>query len=94
MWTTTNRDVAANQVVRFTGENTPHWNPDVRQGVYVSRGIKGDAACGTYRVAVEGSKFTIRPTADAMEFVIEGEIPANEGVWYTEGDLEAIGVAK
>jgi hypothetical protein len=95
-WRTTEGDVAASQPIRFTGKNTKagapaEWAQHAREGVYVTRGVKG-VGYGEYRVAVKGEGFRILPTSDAMEFIIDGEIPASQGVWYTAEDYaKAVG---
>jgi hypothetical protein len=92
-WRTPNRDIAQNQAIRFTGENTPS-GPNTPQGVYLAPGIVGHNY-GPFRVIIEGDRFALRPTLDATEFVLDGEIGANEGVWCTQDDyLAATGGAK
>ncbi len=78
-------DVAANQTIVPKGQT----NPMAPEGVYVARGVKG-VAYGEYGVAIKGAKFPIRdvPTR-AEEFIVNGEIPANEGVWYTAAEYAA-----
>ncbi|MGP8102130.1 MAG: DUF4157 domain-containing protein [Candidatus Cybelea sp.] len=85
-------DVASNQPIKFTGENTPataaeHARVDSPppQGVYLTKGLKG-LPYGNYAVAIKGANYHIRSTPDPLEFVLDGEIPANEGVWYTADD--------
>ena len=67
-------DVVTNQAIRFTEKDLP----TAPEGVYVVRGVKG-VGYGDYAVSVKGSKYPIRGvTGKAEEFIINGEIPANE----------------
>ena len=78
-------DVVANQTIRFMGESLP----TARKGVYVVQGVKG-VPYGKYAVCIKGAKFRIwGVTGRAEEFVIDGEIPVEEGVWYTSEDYAA-----
>ena len=91
VWMTTERDseVAMNQTVRFTGQNTPKGAPE---GVYLSKFQKSNPVnCGNFNVAIDGSKYNnIKPTGDGLEFRLDGEIPANDGVWFTREDYNKL----
>ena len=84
-WRTSESDLAANQTIRFTGQT----NPMAPEGVYLARGVKG-LPYGDYAVSIKGAKFPIRSHPfRSEEFILNGEIPANEGVWYTAEDYAA-----
>lgn len=78
-------DVAANELVVGTGENTP---PGKAVGVYVVKGVKG-AGYGDYAVAVRVDSVRARPTGRSEEFMLEQAIGPSEGVWYTVDDYNA-----
>jgi hypothetical protein len=85
VWRTTDGEVAANQPVRFTGQNTPG-GPNTPQAVHLTRGLRG-LEYGKFGVIIKAADFRIRPTADAAEFTLDAdEIPVNKGVWYTQED--------
>jgi predicted secreted Zn-dependent protease len=90
-WRTPNKNLAANGTIRFTGET----NPMAPKGIYLAKGVKG-LPYGDYVVAIKGSNFPIKHhPMRAEEFLLEQEIRASEGVWYTHADyLEAIGGVK
>lgn len=90
VWRTADEDVASNQTIRPTGQNTPA-GPHPPQLVYVARGIRG-LPYGRYCVAVRVDAVRAVTTPDALELVLLDEIPTNEGVWYTTADLEAAGI--
>ena len=87
VWSTPSREVALNQRVKFTGENTPAGAPE---GVHLTKLGKGGPGVnyGEYNVIIDGSKYQIKPTADALEFRLDGEIPAEDGVWCTKEDMK------
>jgi hypothetical protein len=94
VWGTPKADVVANQTIRFTGENTPAGAPE---GVYFSKLGKGGPGVnyGDNMVAIKYSpKYQLRLTGDALEFRLDGEIPANEGIWFTKDDLAAARAGK
>jgi len=93
---TTDQNVAANGTVKHTGTNTtagahPGLGTEhAPQGVYLGKGLGGHSYGGNY-VAIKASDFPgmIKPTADASEFVLMGEIPPGKGVWYTSAEYRA-----
>jgi hypothetical protein len=91
VWGTTDdsADIARNQTIKFTGRNTP---PGAPPGVYLSRlGKSGPGVnSGNYYVVIDGSKYQINPTKDAMEFRLNGEIPAEDGLWFTREDMKKL----
>src|SRR5262249_44665863 len=86
-WRTFDSDVAMNQTVKSTGENTPvaMGAPSV---VYLAKGVKG-LNYGSYAVCIKGASFRLRSTPDAAEWALDGEIPPDQGVWYTMDDYNA-----
>lgn len=90
VWRTADEDVASNQTIKHTGQNTPA-GPHPPQLVYVARGVRG-LPYGKYCVAVRVDAVRAVTTPDALELVLLDEIPANEGVWYTTDDLAAAGI--
>ena len=63
--------------------------PTAPEGVYLAKGVKG-LPYGDYAVSIKGSKFRIRSVPGrAEEFILDDEIPATEGVWYTAEDYAA-----
>lgn len=77
-------------MIRFTGANTPTWDPNVPRGVNVAKGVKG-VAYGSHGVVIKGSDFRLIPTPDPLEFVLpEGAtIPPEAGFWITAEDYAA-----
>lgn len=90
VWRTPDKEVASNQTIRHTGLNTPN-TANAPKSIYVSRGFKGPNY-GKYGVAVRSSQFRGRTTSDALEFLIDGEIPAGDGVWFSMDDVIAAGL--
>jgi hypothetical protein len=86
-WRTTDKDVASNQPIRFTGQNTPG-GENTPQAIHVTRGLSG-VSYGKYQVIIKGSDFRLRSTPDALEFIVDGEIPVEKSVWCTTEDIEA-----
>jgi len=86
-WRTTERNIAANDKIIFTGKNTPVFNNQIRKGVHVVRGLEG-VAYGENAVSVKVSDFKVAEIG-SNEFVLERDIPANEGVWFTQEDYNA-----
>jgi hypothetical protein len=98
---TPDADVAANQPVKYIGENTPAThaeharvsNPPPQQ-LYLGRGVEG-LPYGRYAVCIKGANYRITASKEPMEFLLDGEIPADDGVWYTHDDyLAAKGTIK
>jgi hypothetical protein len=92
--TTPKGEVAMNQAIQFLGENTPGASRSLEslapERVYVIKGLEG-LPYGRYRVAVPYEEFKNASqvsSRDALEHVLDRDIPADKGVWYTKEDLE------
>lgn len=90
IWRTTDKNVASNQTLKHTGLNTPN-TANAPKAIYVTKGFKGPNY-GKFGVAVKSSQFRGRATGDALEFIIDGEIPAAEGVWFSMEEVIAAGL--
>lgn len=96
VWRTTDENLAANATLKHTGKHTTEGahpglgTEHAPEGIYLGKGLGGHNYGGSC-VAIRASDFPgmIKPTMDASEFVLVGEIPTSKGVWYTAADYKA-----